>query len=278
MLLSAALGVMTLRGAEKELPPAPLNPRTVVCSSNEILPVHTALSQTTVIAVPKGQFVYDLQGGDQNTWEINGDQRNAPTEPLRSVSVMPKVKGATTMLYLTTNTQMQCILRLQEVTGQAHGFDSVLRIQRADGKAETPLSEVKWAPAYQVQESTKQAEQERKEKEAALASVPQKIAEGVEAYRAQVPYEIKHPYEYDTVRAEKLGVHGIYWIGHMTIIEGHFITAPDVVEMFEGKPKNVDYSLHNGVYIVDQRLTNSFTIAGGIKKENRIEVRLRGTQ
>jgi hypothetical protein len=88
-----------------------------MCSSDAILPVNTALSQTTVIDVPKGQFVYDVQGGDQNTWEINGDQRNSSTEPLRSVSVMPKVKGATTMLYLTTNTQMQCILRLQEVTG-----------------------------------------------------------------------------------------------------------------------------------------------------------------
>src|SRR4051812_5118953 len=171
LLFSAALGVTILRAAEKELPPAPLNPRTVVCPSDGILTVNTALSQTTEIELPKGQYLYDLKGGDQNTWDITASTESNPKEPPRSVGVMPKSKGATTMLYLTTNSQEQCILRLQEITGQAHGFDSVLRLQRADGKTETLLSEVKWVPAYQVQESAKQAEEARQEREAALASV-----------------------------------------------------------------------------------------------------------
>jgi hypothetical protein len=153
----------------------------------------------------------------------------------------------------------------------------VLRIQRADGKVETLLSEVKWVPAYQVQESAKQAEEARKEKEAALASVPKKIEEGVEAYRAQVPYEIKHPFVYDTVRAEKLGVHGIYWLGHMTVIEGVFTNAPVLYELFEGKPKQINYSLHNGVYITDKKLTDFYLVMGE-KKEHRIDFRLRGAQ
>jgi Conjugal transfer protein len=277
MLLSAAWGMTALRAAEKVLPPAPLNPRKVVCPHDGILTVNTALSQTTEIEVPPGQYLYDIKGGDQNTWDITASTEANPKEPPRSVGVMPKIKGATTMLYLTTNSQQQCVLRLQEVTGQASGFDSVLRMQRADGKTETLLSEVKWVPAYQVQESAKQAEEARQEREAALASVPKKIEEGIEAYRAQVPYEMKHPFVYNVARAEKLGVHGIYWLGHMTVIEGEFPNAPVPYELFEGKPKQINFSLHKGVYITDKRLT-SFYLVLGAKKEHRLDVRLRGDQ
>ena len=270
-MLSAGLVAAALYGADA--PPVPLNPHDAVCPSDGILTVSTALGQTTEIDAPPGQYLFDVKGGDANSWDIAVASDASAKEPPRSLGVTPKVKGAATMIYLTTNTLQQCVIRFQEAS---RPFETLLRFQRADGKKETLLPEYKWVPAYQAQEYQKQAEQDRKDKEAALAGVGKKVQEGIEAYQARAPYEIKHPYVYDEAKAERLGIHGIYWIGHMTVIEGRFPSAPNVTEEFEGKPKQIDFTLHDGVYLMDTHVTNPFMIAGGLKKEHRLEVRLRG--
>lgn len=249
----------------KPTDPTPGEPLSVTMGQRKPVRVRVAVGQATLIRLPDGQRVMNTYGGDKGeggVWSVD-----AGKVPTRFLAVKPKETGIHTTLHLVSNTGQEISFFLQEVTGEDTQFDAEVDLDAAGGSGPA-VPEVKWVPAEDVVSCNARAERLKVDVAEASKKAQERADAALADYQANYPRKLFFGYEWDEVKAAKLGFEMAWSDDKFT-----YFRAKKVLALYEinedGKPSLIQYSYADGLYTVPKLLYNGY-FAIGPKKENKL--------
>jgi type IV secretion system protein VirB9 len=225
--------------------------REVMSTDRSVIPVHTKVRFTTMILLPEGEQILDFVCGDKDYWVISGAENLAYVKPART--------GAQTNLNLVTASGRVYSFVLSEGGNEP---DLKLYVTR-DASLPTPAGgeSPRFFAASQVEELRKQAEDARRDADAARAAAARAVDEGIGKFRAAYPAALQFPYRYKP-NEKPFHVSAIFHDGRFTYIRAAASELPSLYEIRDGVPNLVNFQVENGLYVVPKVVERGYLAVG----------------
>lgn len=252
--------------------PALRQSRKVTCDQETNIPLAVGQNMVTVIAMPQGEYIYNVFGGDEANWAIGTSQHKAgesgaAAQPSRYLPIKPKTKGARTVLTVIGNGGTNCAFT---VTEGGPEVDTRVFIEGTGEGGVTAFEKLQWVPASEVASYKQGEEAAKKEAAEAVKAADAKVTVQVDAFKVQYPATLRFPYVVDQECAARLSIEEIWHDDKFTYIRSHNQNAPVVYGKDEGKPSLIKSSLDSDLYVVDKILREGYFLIG-TKKQNKCE-------
>ena len=244
----------------------PKAPRTVEVSKTAAPPIiRTSLNESTLLELPAEEKVATVFGGNTDDWIFNAGHVAS-----RFISVKPKASAAksTTDVHIISDHGNDYTLELQEVSGDAAGFDTTVFLAPADKEAKEKIAEAPvFVPASDVKEKEERLEREIADAHAKETEERKAAQDAQEKYASTYPSHLHFDYSWDQGKARSLGVRQIWDDGKFTYIQGSFEEPPVVYELKDKKGSLINFDFADGLYTIPKLLQNGYVAIGKAKVE-----------
>lgn len=220
--------------------------REVAPDERAIVRVNTRLRFTTMIILPPDERILDYVCGDSDFWVVSGAENLAYVKPAKA--------GAETNLNLVTSSGRVYSFLLSEGAG-----DTDLKLYvRGDGAAPTHQ---RFYAAAQVDQLREAADAARDELQQVKTSFARSVQDGVDAFRAEYPMQLRFPYRFKADQ-RPLNVSAIFHDGRFTFIRAAATELPSLYELRDGAPNLVNFQVQDGLYVVPKVLERGYLSIG----------------
>ena len=220
--------------------------REVVPDERTIVRVNARLRFTTMIILPPEERILDYVCGDSDFWVVSGAENLAYVKPAKA--------GAETNLNLVTSSGRVYSFLLSEGAGEA---DLKLYV-RGDGTM--PIHQRFYAAA-EVDQLREAAAAARDELQQVKVSVAKSVQDGVDAFRAEYPMQLRFPYRFKADQ-RPFNVSAIFHDGRFTFIRAAATELPSLYELRDGAPNLVNFQVQDGLYVVPKVLERGYLAIG----------------
>lgn len=227
--------------------------RDITVTPRSVAPLNTTIRNGTMLVLPDGEEIKDINCGDPNFWTI--------TPSANKVTIKPSKEGATTNLHLETLSGRVYSFKLAPAKGEP---DSKVFVT-AQGFPETPDRPRYFAAAH-VDALEAELETVRKLIAAEKRDADERIARFQQQYPAQLQFSYKTP-KYEG----PFFIRAIWNDGRFTYLKTDARELPALYQILDGQPALIDYQVENGVYRVPKVLTDGYLMLG--KKRAAFSVR-----
>jgi len=208
--------------------------RTVKYDTRDIVSIGTKIRYTTLVVLPQNEKIVDFVVGDKDFWVVEGAQNFAYIKPSKA--------GASTNVTLITSTGSVYSLVVTELSSQPGQ-----PVKNPDLKVFLePLD-----PSRTSNTTRFVAAEDVLHLEDALARMTEQTEKDRAAFRADYPQQLQFEYKFDHER-KPFNVSAIYNDGKFTYIRSSAAEKPTLYEWKDGKANLVNFSMENGLYVVDK--------------------------
>jgi len=236
--LSAVLATAQTQDASR----APGEARTVKYAAKDIVRVTTRPRFTTLILLPPQERILDFVIGDKDAWVLEGTQNFAYLKPT-------KAGLETSMNLVTASGNIYTFYCTSAESGQA---DLKIFLEPTDEKL---LSTASGAPRLVPASDVDQF------REAAALEV-KAAQEQSNHFRTEYPvHALKFDYKFKKDK-KPFQISAIYHDDRLTYIHSGATEKPSFYEIKDGQPTLVNYTLQDGVYVIDHIVDKGYLSIG----------------
>jgi type IV secretion system protein VirB9 len=222
--------------------------RTVQYHSQDIIPIHAKLKNTTLIELPATEKIMEAATGDKDFWVVDVVGNFCFVHPAKA--------GISSNLNLITDKGNIYSFTLQDISGSTDAPDLKVIVVPADRSSiVASTGPPQFVPAAQLEQSQQ-----------ALDAVQSHISEAVDEYKSAYPLSLKFDYSFHANEAP-FDIEAIYHDDRFTYIKTDAPEKFSVYEMRDGKPNLISYQLNNGTYIIPKVMDSGYVELGNKKME-----------
>jgi type IV secretory pathway VirB9-like protein len=225
--------------------------RRVRYDDSAVVPLYAHVRFTTMIVLPRDERILDFVCGDKEFWIVNGNENLAYIKPAKA--------GAQTNLNLITasgNVYSFLLTEISEPRGRITDLKVYIDLAEASMVASSAAKPT-YVAAQQLEDYRQQIELAKQEARTAAKQADDRVA----AYRADYPLNLRFGYRFRADQKPFL-VTAIYHDDKFTFIQAKTAEPPTLYEVKDGKPSLVEYTFHNGVYVVGKVLDTGYLAIG----------------
>jgi len=221
---------------------AAVEARTVKYAAKDIVRITTRPHFTTLILLPPQERILDFVIGDKDAWVLEGTQNFAylkPTKPGLETSVnLITASGNIYTFYCTSTESVQADLKVfvepsgEKLLSAASGTPRLLPASDVD--------QFRQAAALEVKAAQEQSDH----------------------FRAEYPiHALKFDYKFSKDK-KPFRLSAIYHDDRLTYIHSNATEKPAFYEIKDGQPALVNYTLQDGVYVIDHVVDKGYLSIG----------------
>jgi type IV secretion system protein VirB9 len=237
-------------GAQAQTPAINPTTRDVHYTSRSVVRINARVRFTTMIILPEREEILDFVCGDKDFWIVSGGQNLAYVKPAKA--------GAMTNLNLVTASGRVYSFLLSEGSGEP---DLKLYIEPDEGDLPTLVGAKRFYTADDVAGFKREAEDARRDADAARTDALKSADERVAKFRAAYPTGLRFPYRFKA-HERPFNVEAIYTDGTFTYIRATPSELPSLYEVRDQAPNLVNFQVENGVYVVSKVLESGYLAIG----------------
>ena len=257
LMACAVVAAMAVPGSAQSSDPPPVTrvARTVVYHARDLVTLHAKLHFTTLVVLPDGDEVVEATCGDKDFWIVN--VRGA------LVSVKPaKAGGVSNLNVVTASGQLYSFLLTEISNAKSDDPDLTVYLEPDDPvAAAASRARPQYLPAQQLEDYKAQAALAREDARRATESARIMLENGITEFRNSYPLALAFPYRFK-IDKSPFFIQAIFHDDHRTFIQARTRELPSLYELKDGAPNLVNFTVHDGTYVVPKILDSGYLMLG----------------
>jgi conjugative transfer protein CagX len=255
MCIAGMLSVFPVLAQSADPQPATHSARTIAYHPRDLVTLRTRVHYTTLIVLPAGEEVVEATCGDKEFWIVNVRDGLVSVKPA-------KPGGETNLNVMTASGQLYAFVLTETSSAKSDALDLTVYLEPDDpAQATGTHARPSYVPAQQLEDYRTQAALARDDARRATETARKLLEDGISEFRNSYPLSLSFPYRYAFNKAPFF-IQAIFHDDHRTFLQVRTRELPSLYELKDGRPNVVNYTVHDGTYIVSKVLESGYLSLG----------------